>query len=69
MFFTTYAMSIGPVTLVQSLISTEPLIVFILSIIISVFFPKILKEEIDRKTLLLKAVAIAAVVIGAVLVS
>ena len=68
-FSATYAMSIGPVTLVQSLISVEPFIVFILSIIISIFLPKILKEEIDRKTLFLKAVAITAVIIGAVLVA
>ncbi len=68
-FISTFALTLGPVALVQTLISIQPLFVFVLSLLLTVFFPKIIKEEIDRKTLLLKAVAIAAVIIGAVLVT
>ncbi len=63
------AVSIGPVSLVSAIYSVQPFFVLMLSVAISTFLPKILKEKIDRKTLLLKAAAIAAVIIGAVLIA
>ena len=67
--FITIATSIGYVTLVNSLSSIQPLFVLLFAVILSVFYPKILKEEIGKSTVLLKFVAIILMLIGAVLVS
>ncbi|MBA3064397.1 EamA family transporter, partial [Candidatus Woesearchaeota archaeon] len=50
----TIAMTKGYVTLVNALSSVQPLFVLLFAVILSVFYPKILKEEIDKKTVLIK---------------
>jgi len=64
----TIAMSIGFVTLVKALASVQPFFVFLFALILSVFYPKILKEEIKKKTVLHKFIATILIVIGAILV-
>lgn len=63
------ALSSGPVSLVAAVNAIGPLLVFIYSIIISLFWPKILKENLTHKVLFLKAIAIIFVVVGVTLLS
>ncbi len=64
-----YAISLGPVSLVSTLGSTDGVFVFIYGIFFTVFAPSILKEAIDRKTLLTKAAAIAIIIAGVFLIN
>ena len=60
-----YALMKGPTSLVAALSSSLlPLFVFILALAVSVYFPKIIKEEVDKKSILTKLAAIALVIIG-----
>lgn len=67
--FITIALSAGYVTLVNAVASIQPLFVLLFVIVLSIFYPRIIKEEIDRSTLLLKLLAIVLMGAGAVLVS
>ncbi len=64
----TIAMSIGSVTLVNALSSIQPFIVLLFAVILSVFFPKILKEEINKQVIFLKILAIALMFVGVILI-
>lgn len=64
----TFATSIGFVTLVNALSSVQPFFVLIFTVLISIFYPQILKEKIGKSTVLLKSFAIALMFIGAVLI-
>jgi len=65
----TIAISLGPVTLVNSLGALQPLFVLVIMVMFSNFFPHILKEEVDRHTIALKLIAIVLMIIGTVLVA
>ncbi len=69
LLFLTIAASIGYITVVNALSSLQPLFVLLLTIFISVFYPKILKEELGKSTLILKFVSVAMMITGVVLVS
>lgn len=64
----TLAMSLGPVTLVNSLTSAQPFILLILTIFLSLFFPKILKEKITPRIILIKIIAFICLSIGAIMI-
>jgi len=66
--FITIATSVGYITLVNSLSAIQPLFVLIIAVFLSIFHPRILKEEISKSTVLLKLVAIILMFAGAVLV-
>lgn len=66
--FFTIAISVGFVTLVNALTSTTSFFVLIFTVMLSIFYPKILKEEISKKTVLMKLVAIVMMFIGVVLI-
>ena len=58
----------GPLTLVDSLRSIQPLFVLLFATLLSIFYPEVLKEEIGKKHLTLKAIAIILMVIGSYLI-
>jgi len=64
----TIAMTKGYVTLVNALSSIQPFFVLSIAVILSVFYPKILKEEIDKKTVLIKLIAITLMFVGVILI-
>lgn len=64
----TIAISIGYVTLATALTSIEPFFVLLFTIALSIFLPKILKEEIRKAVVLQKLIAIALMFVGVVLV-
>ena len=63
------ALSSGYLTLVSALGSVQAFFLLLLTVILSIFFPKILKEEISRKTILIKLLAIIILFIGALLIT
>lgn len=62
--FITVASVVGPVTLVKSISSTYPFFVFVFVVVLSIFYPKIIREEIGISTLSLKFIAIVIMFFG-----
>lgn len=63
-----FAISLISVSLVSILGGTQPLFVLIFGIILSIWFPHILKEVINRKTLGLKFLSILIIIVGSYLI-
>ncbi|KKP86044.1 MAG: Conserved hypothetical membrane protein, DUF6 family [Candidatus Roizmanbacteria bacterium GW2011_GWA2_35_8] len=63
------ALGSGDVSLVAALNSNQPLFTLVLTTLTSVFFPKILKEEISKKVLIYKAISVILIVTGAIIIS
>jgi hypothetical protein len=59
-----YAYLLVPVALVFVAESVQPAMVFMIGIILTIFFPKIIKENLSRKNLLKKSLAIILTIIG-----
>ncbi len=64
-----YAISLNSVSLISALEGVQPLFVLILAGILSKWQPKLLKEEIGKKTLLIKLIAIILIILGVYLVN
>lgn len=64
-----FALMLAPVTLVLLMSVTQPVFVFIIGVIISIFFAGILKEKLTKKHLIQKIVSIVIIVVGSVLLS
>ena len=64
-----FAYAAGSVALVSSVAALQPFITLIYVILLGLFVPGILPEELDRKTITLKTVAILLIVVGVYLVS
>lgn len=63
--FLGYALLNGPVSLVSALGNTTiPIFIFLITLVTSLYFPKIIKEEIDKKIILTKILAIAFIITG-----
>lgn len=58
----------GPASLVTSIMQLKLVFVFIFSVFFTIFFPKILKEEISKKILLQKIIAMSIIIIGTILI-
>ena len=70
MIISGFAVLMGPIYLVSALASSVlPLFVFILASITSVYIPKIVKEDIDKKTILTKTLSIVMIIIGVVFIN
>ncbi len=63
------AMSIGLASLVSGATSFEPLFVLVFAVLLSFFVPQVLKEDIGKEALAVKAVAVALIVAGAWLIA
>ncbi|MCX6784818.1 MAG: hypothetical protein NTV81_02690, partial [Candidatus Komeilibacteria bacterium] len=59
-----YATSLASVSLVNALQGVQYAILFILAVLASIFYPKILKESIERGTLILKTISIICIGLG-----
>ncbi|MBI2655086.1 EamA family transporter [Candidatus Woesearchaeota archaeon] len=68
--FLGYAMLNGPISLISALGSaTAPMFIFFITVFTSIYLPNLVKEEIDRKSILTKIAAIALIIIGIVFVN
>ncbi len=65
---TFYAILLAPVALVLTLDAYQPVIVFALGIILTLYFPKLATEKISTKHLLQKSVSIAIIILGTILI-
>lgn len=68
-FVITIAASTGPVTLVNAISMTRPFFVLAFATLLSIYYPKILSEELGKSTILLKVAATILMFIGAILVA
>jgi uncharacterized membrane protein len=66
---TNWAISLGSVTIVNALVSTEYAFILLMGIVFSVWFPRIFQEKRDVKSLIEKIVAIVLITTGVVLIS
>ena len=64
-----FAYALGSVALVSSVAALQPFLTLVYVILLGLFVPGILQEELDRKTMALKTVAILLIVVGVYLVS
>ena len=64
-----FAYAFGSVALVSSVAALQPFITLVYVILLGLFVPGILQEDLDRKTMALKTVAILLIVVGVYLVS
>jgi len=64
-----YATVLAPVALVWIINGLQPFFVFLFGIVLTAFFPQISKEDISRKTLAQRGLAILAITIGVYLVN
>ena len=67
--FNTWALSLGPVALINAIGGIQSIFVFIIAILISIFAPKIIKEELDMKNVVLKIAALVLIVVGLLLLN
>jgi hypothetical protein len=66
---TRFALVLAPLSLVQAIGSTTTLFVFGFGVVLSLFFPKLGRENLSRRELLNKGLAAVLVAAGAVLVT
>ena len=67
--FITIAAATGFITLVNALASIQPFFVLVFAVVLSIWYPKILREEITKSTVFIKLVAIILLFIGVLLIS
>lgn len=63
-----YAISLAPVALVITVESPQPLFVFLVGLALSIWFPKLIKEDIRATTLALKLMTIILILLGVYLI-
>lgn len=63
------ALASGPISFVIAITGGGPLLVFIYATLISLFWPKVIKEELTKSVLIAKALAIILIVGGVVLIN
>jgi hypothetical protein len=59
-----YASLLAPIVLVMLVNSLQPIFVFLMGILLTLFLPKLSKENITKQVLLQKSAAIVIVLIG-----
>lgn len=64
-----FAMSIAPASLVSASAGIQAVFVLVLSILLSIKFPKLLQEDISRSVLTQKGIAIALIIVGTSIIS
>jgi drug/metabolite transporter (DMT)-like permease len=63
------ALEMGPVALVNALLNVRPAFVFVFSLILSAFFPAVINDRLNKRTALLKFIAVALMTTGIVIIS
>ncbi len=64
-----FAITIAPVALVLSIEGTQPLFIFLLGILFTLFVPHLIQEKMDRVTLIKKGIATILIVVGGIMAS
>jgi len=58
------AVSLAPVSLVNAIGGIQPLYIILIAVFLSIVFPKVIKEDLGKGTLLRKVISIAMICIG-----
>ncbi|MBC8520509.1 MAG: EamA family transporter [Methanomicrobia archaeon] len=61
------AVSLTYVSLVSTMLSTQPFLVFLVATVLAVFYPDPLNERIERKGIIIKLIAVVTILIGSYL--
>ena len=69
MLINQWALVFGAAALVYAFEGTQVLFVFIIASILSIYYPHIIKEEIDKKNIILKLVALVFMVVGVLILA
>jgi len=64
-----YALLLAPLSLVQAIGSTTTLFVFLFGIVLTIFLPRLGREDLSTRNLAQKGVSAGLVAIGVILVS
>ena len=67
--FIIIATSFGYVTLVNTLSSVQPFFVLVITVMLSIFYPRILKEEMSKALIVQKTIAIVLMFIGVIIIT
>ncbi len=65
----TLAFSRGPISIITVLMEIQLVLVFVFGIILSLFFPRFMKEKLNKEIILQKSISIFLIVVGTVLIS
>lgn len=68
MIFSLFAYGLGSVALVSSIGALQPILTMLLVLVLGLFLPGAIKEEVDRNSLVQKSLSFAAVVAGIYLI-
>ena len=64
------AMVSGPISLISALgSSTAPIFIFLITLFTTFYLPRLLKEQISKKIVLIKLIAIALIIVGIVFIN
>jgi drug/metabolite transporter (DMT)-like permease len=63
-----YASLLGPVSLVQAIGGTTSFFVFVFGVLLSLFFPALGRENLSRRNLVQKGIAVTLIVAGVILI-
>ncbi|MEO8637813.1 MAG: EamA family transporter [Candidatus Taylorbacteria bacterium] len=63
-----FAVLLAPVVLVLAVTNLQPIFVFLIGIILSLFFPKIGKEDMSRRSIIQKSLSIVIIIFGSYLI-
>lgn len=67
--FGAYATTLAPVALVGIVSSTQPFFVFLFAVILSIWFPQIIKENLSRKVVLTKLICMVMMFVGIIILT
>jgi len=63
-----YASLLGPVALVQAIGGTTSFFVFVIGVLLTLFFPNLGREDLSRRSLIRKSLAVVYIVAGVILI-
>ncbi len=63
-----WASLLGPVSLVSAIGGTTSFFVFVFGVVLSLFFPKLGREDLSRGSLVQKGITVALIVVGVILI-
>lgn len=63
-----FAVALTQITYVSALTTSQPLFVFIFALILSLYYPHILEEKLDKRVVLIKTISIILIVSGVLII-
>lgn len=64
-----YALLLGPIAFVQAAISVQVLFAVIIGLILTRYFPKIIRENVSRGHVIVKVISVMFIIFGTLIIS